>query len=151
MLDKALVRQKLAFLLEHLDELGPLAEITFDEYQADVIKRHAAEKLIELVVGYATDINQLVIEGASHAAPQSYYHSFTLMAELNVLPRDLATRLANTTGLRNRLVHLYEKLSHESVYYSLKPLLKNYRQYLVLINDYLRALPDGEEQDARYA
>jgi uncharacterized protein YutE (UPF0331/DUF86 family) len=72
------------------------------------------------------------------------------MAELNVLPRDLATRLASTTGLRNRLVHLYEKLSHESVYYSLKPLLKNYRQYLVLINDYLRTLPEREDQDARH-
>jgi len=150
MLDKTLVRQKLAFLLEHLDELGPLAAITLDEYRADVIKRHAAEKLIELVVGYATDINQLVIEDAGRAAPQGYYHSFTLMAELNVLPRDLATRLASTTGLRNRLVHLYEKLSHESVYYSLKPLLKNYQQYFVLINDYLRAIPDGEDRYAHH-
>lgn len=145
MLDKSLVRQKLAFLLEHLDELEPLAAITLDEYRADVIKRHATEKLIELVVGYATDVNQLVIEGAGRAAPQSYYHSFILVAELNVLPRDLATRLASTTGLRNRLVHLYEKLEHESVYYSLAPLVKNYRQYLVLVNDYLHAWPDEEK------
>jgi uncharacterized protein YutE (UPF0331/DUF86 family) len=145
MLDKALVRQKLAFLLEHLDELEPLTAITLDEYRADVIKRHATEKLIELVVGYATDVNQLVIEGAGRAAPQSYYNSFTLLAELNVLPRDLATRLANTTGLRNRLVHLYEKLSHESVFYSLVPLVKNYRQYLVLINGYLHTLSDEEK------
>ncbi len=144
MLDKALVRQKLAFVLEHLDELAPLTAIALDEYQRDVIKRHAAEKLIELVVGYATDVNQLVVEGAGRAVPQTYYNSFTAMAELGVLPRDLATRLANTTGLRNRLVHLYEKLSHETVYCSLTPLVKNYRQYIVLINDYLHSLPDKE-------
>jgi len=144
MLDEPLVRQKLAFLLEHLDELEPLAAITLAEYQSDVIKRHATEKLIELVVGYATDVNQLVVEGAGRAVPQTYYNSFTAMAALCVLPQDLATRLANTTGLRNRLVHLYEKLSHETIYYSLTPLVKNYRQFVVLINDYLHTLPDEE-------
>jgi uncharacterized protein YutE (UPF0331/DUF86 family) len=64
---------------------------------------------------------------------------------LSVLPQDLATRLANTTGLRNRLVHQYEKLCHEVVYYSLKPLVKNYRQYIVLIRDYIQTVPDEEK------
>ena len=145
MLDKALVAQKLAFLIEHLDELEPLSAAALEEYKTDAIKRHAAEKLVELVVGYATDINQLIVEGLGHAVPQTYYSSFIAVQELSVLPQDLATRLANTTGLRNRLVHQYEKLSHEVVYYSLKPLLKNYRQYIVLIRDYIQTVPDEEE------
>jgi uncharacterized protein YutE (UPF0331/DUF86 family) len=145
MLDKALIEQKLAFLIEHLDELEPLSAAALEEYKTDMIKRHAAEKLVELVVGYATDINQLIIEGMEHSVPQTYYSSFVTMQELSVLPQDLATRLANTTGLRNRLVHQYEKLSHEVVYYSLKPLLRNYRQYVVLIRDYLHTIPDEEK------
>src|SRR5512139_1680699 len=56
MLDKALVAQKLAFLIEHLDELEPLSTAALEEYKTDAIKRHATEKLVELVVGYATDI-----------------------------------------------------------------------------------------------
>lgn len=145
MLDKALVEQKLAFLIEHLDELEPLSAATLEEYKTDAIKRHAAEKLVELVVGYATDINQLIVEGLGHAMPQTYYSSFIAVQELSVLPQDLAAQLANTTGLRNRLVHQYEKLSHEVVYYSLKPLVKNYRQYIVLIRDYLHTIPDEEK------
>ena len=66
------------------------------------------------------------------------------MGELDILPEDLI-RLANTTGLRNRLVHRYEKLSHEAVYYSLKSLVKNYQQYLMLMSDYLHRIPRDEE------
>jgi uncharacterized protein YutE (UPF0331/DUF86 family) len=145
MLDKALIEQKLAFLIEHLDELEPLCNATLEEYKTDAIKRHAAEKLVELVVGYGTDINQLLVEGMGHSVPQTYYNSFVAMQELGVLPQDLSTRLANTTGLRNRLVHQYERLRHEVVYHSLKSLLKNYRQYVVLIRDYLRTTSDEEK------
>jgi len=145
MLDKALIEQKLAFLIEHLDELAPLSLATLEEYKTDAIKRHATEKLIELVVGYATDINQLIIEGVGHSVPQTYYSTFAVMGELGILPEDLAIRLANTTGLRNRLVHGYEKLSHEAVYYSLKPLVKNYQQYMMLMSDYLHRIPRDEE------
>lgn len=144
MLDKALVKQKLAFLIEHLDELEPLSTVALEEYKTDAIKRHAAEKLVELVVGYATDINQLIVEGMGHSVPQTYYNSFVAMQELGILPQDLSTRLANTAGLRNRLIHQYEKLSHEVVYHSLKPLVKNYRQYTVLIRDYLQTVLDEE-------
>ena len=145
MLDKALIAQKLAFLIEHLDELEPLSAAALEEYKTDAIKRHAAEKLVELVVGYATDINQLIVEGLGHAVPQTYYSSFVAVQELSILPQDLAARLANTTGLRNRLVHQYEKLSHEVVYYSLKPLVKNYQQYIVLIRDYIQTVPEEEK------
>ena len=39
MLDKALIEQKLAFLIEHLDELAPLSIATLEEYKTDAIKR----------------------------------------------------------------------------------------------------------------
>lgn len=56
---------------------------------------------------------------------------------MEIIPEDLAARLGSTTGLRNRLVHGYEKVSDDIVYYSLKPLLRNYKRYVALIDDYL--------------
>jgi uncharacterized protein YutE (UPF0331/DUF86 family) len=75
-----------------------------------------------------------------------YYNTFVVVGEMGILPNDLAIRLANTTGLRNRLVHQYEKLIHDVVYYSLKPLVKNYRRYIALIGEYLRQIPTGGEK-----
>ncbi len=57
-LDEPLIRQKLAELSQYLDELEPLTTCEFKEYQADYVKRHAIEKLLELIVEIASDINR---------------------------------------------------------------------------------------------
>jgi len=75
-LDNALIRRKLGFLLKHLKELEPLTAISVDEYKADLLKRHAAERIVELIVEYATDINQILLEGLDQPPAQTYYHTF---------------------------------------------------------------------------
>lgn len=137
MLDREFVRQKQSLLIKYLDELEPLAKCSLDEYKADYVKRHAVEKLIELVVEYASDINHHIIESTGQAPPQTYYGTFEEVGKLGIIPGELAARLGSTTGLRNRLVHGYEKVSDDIVYYSLKPLLRNYKRYVALIDDYL--------------
>jgi uncharacterized protein YutE (UPF0331/DUF86 family) len=138
-LDKPLIRERLADLSQYLDELEPLTACGFKEYQEDYVKRHAIEKLIELIVEIASDINRYIIEASGQAPPQTYYSTFDEMGKLEVLPASLATRLASTTGLRNRLVHGYEKIQHTIVYRGLESFLGNYKRYFVLINDYLDA------------
>lgn len=137
MLDKDLVRRKLAFLYEHLNELEQLTRLSLAEYTSDFVRRHAAEKVAELVVEYAIDINRIIVEAARVSPPQTSYNTFLEMERLGMLPADLTPRLASATGLRNRLVHRYEEIDHKAVYYSLSPLLRNYRQYARLIEAYL--------------
>jgi len=138
-LDKALIRRKLGALLQHLNELEPLAQIALANYEKDPIRRHAAEKLIELIVEYATDINRAILDGLGKLPPQTYYNTFSEVANLGIIPASIMPRLASATGLRNRLVHRYEDIDNETVYYSLKPLLRNYRRYARLIEEYLQA------------
>jgi len=137
-LNEDLLRQKLAELAQYLDELEPLSASSFDAYQADYIKRHAVEKLIELIVETASDINRHILESSGAAPPVTYFSTFDEMGNTGILSKPLAARLASTTGLRNRLVHGYEKIQHQIVYRSVKPLIKDYRQYFVRINDILR-------------
>ena len=138
-LDKPLIREKLADLSQYFDELETLTSCGLEEYQEDYIKRHATEKLIELIVEIASDINRHIIEAGGQSPPQTYYSTFDEMGKMGVLPESLAARLASTTGLRNRLVHGYEKVQHAIVHRGLKPFLRNYERYFVLINDYLNA------------
>lgn len=137
MLDKRFVRQKLGLLIARLDELAPLVVGTLDEYKTEHIRRYAVERLIELIVEIASDINRHVIEAAGAAPPQTYYSTFEEMGRLGVIPPEAAARLGATTGLRNRLVHGYEKVSHEIVYRSLEPLLHYYGQYVAWLDAYL--------------
>ena len=137
MLDKAYIRRRLGSLTTSLNELDAISQLTFVQYKTDFVRRHAAEKVVELIVEDAIDINRAIIEAAQLQPPQTSYNTFVEMEQLGILPRSLAPRLANATGLRNRLVHRYEEIDHKMVYDSLKPLLRNYRKYTRLIEDYL--------------
>lgn len=143
-LNKNLIQTKLADLQKYLAELEPLTTLDFKTYQADYIKRHATEKLIELIVEIASDINRDFIEAFGRAPASTYFDTFEEMREIGILPIDLAPKLASTAGLRNRLVHRYEKINHKAVHQTLDSFLHNYnyKQYFVLINDYLRRFQD---------
>jgi uncharacterized protein YutE (UPF0331/DUF86 family) len=143
-LNKGLLRQKLAELAQYLDELLPLSTSNLDEYQADYVTRHAVEKLIELIVETASDINRHILETSGATPPTSYFSTFDEMGKLGILPKSLAIRLASTTGLRNRLVHGYEKIEHQIVFRSVRPLIRDYRQYFVRINDHIQSEDAGE-------
>ncbi len=138
-LRKEFILLKMQGLKTFLDEIKPLVEITFIEYKKDYVKRHAVEKLIELIVELASDINRNVIEAQKGSPASNYYNTFTQLGELNVLPEALSLRLASTTGLRNRLVHRYEEIDHKIVYHSAVRLLPDYLQYFKLIEKYLKS------------
>ncbi|PIZ26026.1 MAG: hypothetical protein COY47_02745 [Chloroflexi bacterium CG_4_10_14_0_8_um_filter_57_5] len=142
-LNKDLVCQKLIELAQYLDELEPLSAVSFEEYRADYVQRHAIEKLIELIVETASDINRHILETSGAAPPTTYFSTYDEIGAADILPKALTMRLASTTGLRNRLVHGYEKVEHQIVHRSLKPLIRDYRQYLVKLNDYVQSVKAG--------
>ncbi|HHY59556.1 MAG TPA: DUF86 domain-containing protein [Clostridia bacterium] len=58
-----------------------------------------------------------------------------------MLPADFALEIAPSTGLRNVIVHEYQKIDDRLVYQAIHKTLKYYFQYLQLITDYLPSLP----------
>lgn len=142
-LNSNLALRKMKSLAQYLDELEPLTAGSFNDYQKDYIKRHAVEKLIELVVEIASDINRDIIEAKEGLPATTYFGTFAQLGELKILPKDLASRLASTTGLRNRLVHHYEDIENQIVFHSANRMLKDYRQYFRLIQRYLQAEDHG--------
>jgi uncharacterized protein YutE (UPF0331/DUF86 family) len=55
-------------------------------------------------------------------APESYADVFRSMAEADLLPKDLAARLAEGARQRNVLVHLYMDIDDRKVFSSLESL-----------------------------
>ncbi len=126
--------------MEHVvPSVFPYVSIGVEKYQKDYEKRYIVERLIQLIVEVASDINRNIIEAKEDTPSETYYSTFAKLGELKVIPKELSSRLASTTGLRNRLVHNYEDVEHKIVYYSTIRLLNDYRQYFQLIEEYLQA------------
>lgn len=138
----AVIRDKLTRMGHYLQELESLARrYSMDEYCANSLVKHSAERVIELIVEAAVDINGLFVTLSGSPPPKDYYASFLELARQRVYPWAFGKQLASTAGLRNRLAHEYETIKDPIVYRNVKTMPSLYRRYISSIRTYLERKP----------
>lgn len=140
MVDVQVVRRKLRKLDQYLRELEEVRPPSLEAYLGSILVRRTVERLIQLLVEVANDINTHIIVSLGHPPPDDYYEGFVRMGELGILPEELARRLAPSAGERNILVHEYEAIDDRIVYESIQHALDDYRAYGREILAYLSRL-----------
>ncbi|MBD3408056.1 MAG: DUF86 domain-containing protein [Candidatus Lokiarchaeota archaeon] len=69
--------------------------------------------------------------------PTDYASSFTILAQNNVIPSELAERLVEMTMFRNRLVHIYEDFDDAKVYSIVRSNLDDIDEFAKCISAYI--------------
>lgn len=131
---KEIIINKLIKMEKYISELEKFKPGTFKEYQNDQLKRYAVERLIQLIIDLALDINNILIKKSDRYPAQDYYSSFLELIDLEILSEEFAKDIAPSTGIRNRLVHEYEEVDNKVVYQNLNKLIKYYLSYIKHIN-----------------
>ena len=132
-----IIKRKLVVIIENLKALEPIKNMQRNEYQRDLYKRKATERLLQELIEAAVDINTHIIIETGNSVPNDYYESFIKAGELKIIPSDLAEKLAPSAGLRNRLVHEYDTLDHSMVLKAVVMADELYPQYVNAISDYV--------------
>lgn len=135
--DAEIIRKKLGIIIENLKVLEPLRNVQRSEYNDDLYKRKAAERLVQELIDAAIDINTYIIVQTGNPAPDDYYTSFLRAGDLNIISRDLASKLAPSAGLRNRLVHEYDAIDNAMVMESIRSGLVLHRRFVEEIESFL--------------
>ena len=124
-------------MAEYLEELAAVSKYSMGDYLDNFFVRRTAERLLQLIVETATDINGHLIIEDGHSPPKDYFSSFIKLGELGMIDQRLAERLAPSAGLRNRLVYEYEEVDNEIVFVSMSTAIKHYREYIEAIEEIL--------------
>lgn len=136
------VRRRLRMMEESLRDLRLLADRTADDLAAAPLDRAAAERLVQVVVDLAVDINSHLAVAAGAPAPETGRDSFAAAAATGALVADLAERLAPSAGLRNLLVHRYGDIRLDLLAVGIASTLDGYPAYIQQISTYLLSLGD---------
>lgn len=136
MIDKDLITRKLGQIVKYLDELEVIAKKSKQDFLSSGI-HYEAERLIELIVGNAIDINFHIIKELNLSAPKQYRDSFIELGDNHILDAFFSKRIADSVGLRNILVHHYDEIDLDIFYDGLKGGIKDYEQYVKEINKYI--------------
>jgi uncharacterized protein YutE (UPF0331/DUF86 family) len=142
MIDSDLVRRKLARLNMYLDKLKPIADNTFKEYISDFYVKTSAERLIQLIVEFASDINSHVVLESGKRPPEDYTSSFLRAAESGLITHELANKLKGSGGMRNIIVHEYMDIDDKKIHEIIPTAISDYKKYIRQVDDFLDRL-DG--------
>lgn len=129
MVKPSVVKRKLVKLKQYLDELALIAQHSYEEYSENFLLRRSAERLIQLLVDVATDINTHALVDAGFPPPPDAYTSFLDVVKINLLPADFAKKIAPSAGERNIIVHEYDNIDDMIIYESISEALEMYGEY----------------------
>lgn len=137
--DFAVVERRLRALSDALEDLQRIRDIDAAGFRADPIARAAAERLLQVSVDLAVDVNAHLSTAALGRAPATGRESFLALAEAGIIARDLADLLAPAAGLRNVLVHRYVDIDVELVTRAVGDVLDLMPRYVDEVATYLRS------------
>lgn len=138
MIDKNLIKKKIAAIQADLAELAKFKAYSVEQIAGNYRHHKVIERIIEVVVNEAIDINQhIIVNSGFKELPFDFRESFLLLLKLKVYPKSFAPKIANSVGLRNILVHQYRKLDEKIFYASIKDCLRQYPKYCSYILKFL--------------
>lgn len=139
-LDASIVRRKLQRIRMNVDTLArATANVSETEYRDDELLRRAVERLLQESIDAAVDVNNYLLRAAGRGSAEDYYSSFIALGKAGILGERLASELAPSTGLRNRIVHEYEELDDAQILRAANEAPERLREYVVAIERYLTA------------
>lgn len=141
MLDKEMIKAKLAKIAECLIELEPMTELSFDQYKSDKKTKGYAERLLQIIVEAACDINDHITVNMGQKPPEDYKTSFKHAAKAKVILWELAEELEKSAGMRNIIVHEYMRIDDRIVYDTIRLAITHYTKYIDQVNKFLNNLP----------
>ncbi len=134
-----MVRNKIIRIQKDLAHLEEFTTYSFDDVAKEYKTHKIVERIIEVVVNEAIDINQhLIVTQGKGELPFNFRESFLLLAEIGIYPKDFAEEISKSVGLRNILVHEYQKLDEEIFYVAIKQCYEQFTQYCKYLLIYLK-------------
>lgn len=144
-MDRQIVTKRINLMIKCLERLRQFERISFDEYRDNFDFQLIAERLIEVLVELASDINSYLLVQLYQSPPDTYATSFKEVGQKNIISQELATDLAKSAGMRNILVHQYVDIDSQIVYASITKALTQYPQYIREITTFLDSLETKNE------
>lgn len=151
-LDVEGISKKLAGMTRRLNLLVAYKSLTFDEYLQNEERQATIERLLEIIIQAAIDINKIILKQVLGIKLSGNSENFTnaevfnLIGEHGFISPELAEQLAESGRFRNVLAHLYDDIIPEKAYEALQKSLIQYPEYITAIQDYLDSLEVDDDE-----
>lgn len=138
--DKDLIAAKLESLMRCVRRIESKRPANVAVLEQDLDAQDILAVNIERAVQLCVDICLHWLSARGLAVPASMAETFSVVANVDLLPADLAARLSKAVGFRNIAVHQYEKINWSIVHSIAWERLDDFRKF----SGYIAAAIQGE-------
>ena len=136
-IDKEFIREKIKLAGEYLDEIKEFLKTDDKAIYSDLKSRYSLERVFLLLAEELIDINNYFVKTLELKPIEDLKSSFLALGEVNILPLDFAQKISPLVGVRNILVHQYEKLDFNLFLKNLRTNLGDFEVYFRHILTYI--------------
>lgn len=126
-------QERLAGLAESLDRLEAYEGLSREDFLASEERQRAIERYLQITIERCLDLGRMIIREEHWAEPATNRGVFETLADKGILPRNDLPDLLNMAGMRNILVHEYDRLDPEAVHAVLQRHLGDVRRFALAV------------------
>ena len=130
------VIRRLRTMRDALETLDGFRGVDADRLDGDPVTRAAVERLLQVIVDLAFDINAHLVATTLGRSPETGRASFHDLVEAGVLDPALAVTLAPAAGLRSVLVHHYVDLRMDLIADAVRTVGDGFPAYITAVARY---------------
>jgi uncharacterized protein YutE (UPF0331/DUF86 family) len=109
-----------------------------DNLREDTIRYWGIERGIQICIQCILDIGNILISHAGQHKPSTYRETMLSLAQINVVSKEFASKLALMAGFRTVLVHDYTKIDEKIILNVLKSGLDDFIEFMECTNLWLK-------------
>ncbi len=132
------ITSKLSAMSSYMEELSPyLVQVKIGKITVVSPEMHIIARLFQLIVDAAIDINTHIITRGNLESPDDYEGTFSILGKCGIISNELVFKISKSVGLRNKLVHGYEKVDKGKVLSDITNGIGQYKEYMKNITDFM--------------
>lgn len=139
-IERIVVLARLKFIADNLQELRRFESMTIEDYLNSFDHRIISERILELIVQAAVDINEHILTRIQQIESVTNRESFLQAEQYGIISHELAEELSKSAGLRNILAHRYLEIDYVKLFDAIKSALIYYPIYIQQISEYINRL-----------
>lgn len=137
MIDKELIRKKIAELESYILTLEELKNYSLEELQKNRAKAWSVEHGLQLAIQLVIDTGNHILAVIGEQEIEDYVDVIDRLGERSIIPADFAASIRGMAGFRNILIHEYASVDISKVYDVLQNRIDDFRKYAGFIDTYL--------------
>ena len=139
-----LIADKIADIEKAMALLEKIASVEKKGFLTDQIIISGAKYQLILAIEAAQNICNHLAARVAKEAPESYAGCFRILGENNIIPEEMAVKLAAMAKFRNLLVHRYGRVDDSLVYKIVKDDIKDLLDFISEVKTFLMSVLAGE-------